>query len=208
MTDETAPRTCTVTSVCRTILLKITKADFEHIFDDVPEALDEFKLRTLKHRAPLAAVLHKEAGVDAMRKFADARDEPHIVVSINFWCAVEERRAAMKKAAGSAGAEKGKTAAAEIRETFFSSTSPPGLGGLLQVHEAATAGCSGASEDAPEYFDAAQRAVYTALAAPSFCTPFKSSPQFKTFMEQIGVGFEAPSKSDETMPVEELSATF
>jgi CRP-like cAMP-binding protein len=57
------PRTATVTTVTRTVILSITKENFALFFESAPEAISDFEIKLARYDVQLRSILHHPVGL-------------------------------------------------------------------------------------------------------------------------------------------------
>lgn len=84
------PRTASVISTSRCVLLTITKENFNKFFEDAPEAISDFEIRLLRDKCEIRSILYHPTGSIAFQKhLAGEFSEENFL----FWKACRQFRA-------------------------------------------------------------------------------------------------------------------
>jgi len=83
------PRTATVTTLTRCVILSISKAKFAIFFKEAPEAVSDFEVKLARYDVTMRSVLYHPVGVDFFRKHLEAE---YSTENIDFWQACRDYR--------------------------------------------------------------------------------------------------------------------
>lgn len=83
------PRSSTVKTKTRCVILSITKSNFEKFFEQVPEAVANFKVKLAQYDAELKDFIHHPIGIEYFTKHLEHEIS---LENLNFWLAVQAYR--------------------------------------------------------------------------------------------------------------------
>lgn len=171
------PRSATVISRGKTILLSIEKKSFRELFLSDEKVLAEFQLRVLQDKAELSHLLSHPKGLSVFRK---SLVESHAEESLEFW----EECNRFRKSTFSSISDL-TSAAIKIYTEYCDENSPKEVN-IPSVMRTALTKKIYSNEVCLEVFDDAQNEIYKLMNQDGY-KRFKTSSEFKGFFEKLGI---------------------
>jgi len=179
-----SPRTATIVTSSRTILLSITKEKFEQFFSENPEAYADFAIKLSREDVPLESVLSHPTGFKHFAKFLQTEFS---IENLNFY------EASRKYAKISSDADR-RIAGTEIYNKYVDQNAPEQVNIPSDMREPITISVK-KQEFPADLFDSALKEITKLMAKDSF-RRFKNDNLFQLLLESIGSYSKIPDATD------------
>lgn len=170
-----APRTATVTTVSRCVILSITKENFQNFFKEAPEALADFEIKLARYNVELRSVLYHPVGLEY---FTQHITSEYSQENIDFWKACIEYR---KLAESDASHDALFAEAQRIYTHFVSESSEQQVNLKSHVSTGVDKSIQSGSVTAETFADA-ELEIFNLMSEDSF-RRFKDSELFQKFLQ-------------------------